>query len=203
MIGTYIDIEKKIEYIFVLGLRALYSLDSKFPYNVDKPEDSSILISSSAPQKEAMLKPHIYITDINYSVRDAGLNKGYENDIIDTDGKEITSHSVFVDFNAAIRTSGVTDSLSKDIANRTVDYLYIRGKDLFLKELNTRIDGVRKMQGGKINLSENDELYSHNISLSGQFVLTYKVSPVDLTGVLKKIQIQEIMNDKEGVLYNA
>ena len=48
---------------------------------------------------------------------------------------------------------------------------------------------MRKSQGGKIRLSDNDELFSENIQIDGLALILTTITSLDLTAILETIDL--------------
>lgn len=194
----FIDIDKHIEDTLVIALRVFMSLDANFLYN-DNESLSKINISAGRPQDQDFVKPHIYIAASGYSVSEAGLSNGYSNDIIDVaedfTRTEITQREYRVNFSADISIAARTSSVSKNLANRIVSRLYIRGRKLIYEELGMVIGPISKGRENKVKLTGNSaDNFINTLSFTGSFGITVSESDVIPSGVLAAYEItyQEI-----------
>lgn len=197
---NFIDVERNIEESMVRGLRAIFTQDPDF--TVD-PDDlvvgSKIQITSQKPRTPNWERPHLYISNISYTISDAGLNRGFESDIMGSTGGEKFTRVHNVNFSLSLVVSSLHSSTSKKLSNRVVDWLWIIARDFFEDNLQIRIARMRKSPGGRTMLSESDEVFTETIAIEGLTWIRTTFENADLTGILEKIKIDE---DLEGSVFS-
>lgn len=187
--SEYLDIESEIESRIVRGLRALMTLDEQWTVDADNNLNSKVLITSSKPREQDPSRPHIYIDNISYRCSDVSLNQGVDNDIIDEEG-DLTEVKIFkVDYSLLLVSISKSRPVAKNIANRVVEWMWVKGRDFFGMNLGVKINNVRKTPGNKFRASENKELYSENISMDGFLYIKRKIKDIELSGVLETITL--------------
>lgn len=190
MDSGFIDVERYIEESLVRSLRALFVADPDYTVDPTSIKNSKVSITSSKPRDVDLTKPGIYISGISYAIGDPSLNRGFKNDIMGESGNAIGEQRVFeVRFSASIAISSINNSVSKNLSNRLIDWMWIRGKDFIEDHLKIKISGMRKSQGGKIRLSDNDELFSENIQIDGLALILTTITSLDLTAILETIDL--------------
>lgn len=187
----FVDIDKSIEDTLVLSLRALMSLDKKYTYKDD--ESTRIQITSSRPSDQEMAKPHAYVSSSSYSVAEVGLSKGYAGDIIEKEGdveKEIRQYKYRVSFSAEISVLATSSSESKNIANRIVSRLFLRGRKAIMDSFAFNITGIQKGRENKFSLSSNkDNFFVNPIGITGEFIIDVKVLDKVIAGILEHYKV--------------
>lgn len=196
MDSTFLDIEKAIEDNVALSIRAFMELDTDFKYSPDE-KSSKIRITASRPKDPDMKKPHVYVSVTGYSVAEGGLSGGYTGDIIVTEGtieREISVYRYKVNFSAEIMVVAANSSDSKNLANRLVSRLFIRGRKAILDNLSINIQGIQKGRESKTQLSQNSgDLFVNPIGISGEFWMNIQIYEKELSGILDKY-IVDLLN---------
>ena len=185
--SEYMDIESEIESRIVKGLRTLMTLDSKYTVDAEDQSKSKVLITGSKPREENMTVPHIYIDNIGYRVSDVGLNQGYNSDIINEEGKAVEKKVFRVDYSVLLVSMSKSRPVAKNVANRVIDWIWVKGRDFFDLKLGVKINSARKSQGNRFRASENKEMFSENVSIEGYMLLDVSISEIDLSGILETI----------------
>ena len=188
-IEKVIDIEREIEAKYVIALRTIFEFDNKFIYNKDD-KLTKVLITAEYPDKQAVLKtPHIVIAGISYQFdTENAFYKNYARNVFDENGRCIGSVSVnVVPYNANIICVG-EQYLSKDLANKVVNYLVIAAKEIF-EGLHLNIRSVSKGQTGPYR-QYPDKAFETSIAIQGhvQWQGTSKTTDIAQLHILQKIK---------------
>lgn len=192
-VETFIDIEKNIEDSLVLSLKIMMDRDTTFHFDQDE-KLSKIRITAARPKDLDTAKPHVYISSSGYSVAEAGLSNGWANVIMRTEDmidKEIDVFKYKVNFSAEIMVAAATSSESKNLANRIVSRLFIRGRKVIIENLGLNIQNIQKSRESKTQLSQNSsDLFINAIGVSGEFFIDVETSDKVISGVLRRYTLE-------------
>jgi hypothetical protein len=132
MLLNLINLEKEIEKRFVIGLRAIFENDSYFIYNEDD-ETTKVIITPEYPDKDIVLKtPHLIVTNISYNMdTQTSFYNNFYDTAYDKNGFEIgKKFATVIPYNANILCLAEY-YLSKDLANKVVDYAGFSAREVF------------------------------------------------------------------------
>lgn len=184
----FLDIEKHIEDSLVKGLRVLFSDSAYFTYDID-PLLSKVEITMGKPRKVENDRPAIFVSGISYSVVDLGLSDGDSGDIRDDFGKIIGySRAAKISFSSTIFCTHEKSPLAKNLSNETLFYLWFTGKEFMRKAFRTNINTIQKSSNGRPQISENTNLYTESVSLSGECFIRVDFIDIVLGDILARIE---------------
>jgi glutaredoxin len=187
--AEFINIEKYIEGAIVKTLRALFSTDPDFTYVIDNNKEAELGITAGKPRESIHSIPNIFLHNISYNISDLSLNNSYTSDIINAEGKESQEHIYNVPFRCNLTTTSERSSVSKDLANRVVDWLWIRDRECINRNFNIKITGLQKSPGNEIKLSENKDFFTDNIGVEGYAKIRTVYTPTNISGILAKVDV--------------
>lgn len=140
-----VDIEAAIEDLYMSALRATFKHDKEFMYS-DEKSSRKLEITLEYPEKiEAPFsKPHLLISNISYSINfDTSIFRNFLEDKFDETGFNHRSDKATVIPYSLSMTAIGSKSVSKNLANRVVNYIGITYQQVF-NELGLNIMSVNK-----------------------------------------------------------
>lgn len=139
-----VDIERRIEKKFVIGLRAIFEMDDSFIYNEDDTL-TKIMITPEYPEKGASFyTPHLVVTNISYQFNLQNSFYGnYLDDIINNDGVHIGAKSANIVPYSLNVICLAEYYVSKDLANKVVNYMAYVAREVF-NRMSLNIQTVSK-----------------------------------------------------------
>lgn len=187
--AEFINIEKYIEAAIIKTLRALFSVDPDFTYNISNRKISEIEITAAKPREAVHSIPNIFLHNLSYGISDLGLNNSYSSDIINAEGPDSEVRIYSVSFRCNLTTTSKRSSEAKDLANRVIDWLWIRARDCAENNFNLKITRIQLSPGNTVKLSENQDFYTANLSLEGAVKVKTTYTPIDVSGILRKVDL--------------
>lgn len=189
---TVVDIEAKLEDLFMAAFRAQFEHNSKFTYSENQAK-SKLALTTEYPENidAPQLKPHILISNIGYSMNlDNSLFRNFYQDSYDADNYNHKSEYIaMIPYTLTITAIGTTKSISKDLANIIINYLSITYKKMF-DGIGLNIMSVNKSSTlGSARYPE--KIFETTIQIMGRLEWTGIVSTIDKTKehVLKSVNI--------------
>jgi len=161
-----VDIERFIETNIVTGLRTVFSTEEEHNYSKDS-KATRIIISGAFPNKDAEMKiPQLVITQIAISIQKTSLFANYYGDIIENGIVKGQKFKTIVPYSVSIVCLSATDSSSKDLAGKVLNYITFAASEFFDNDLQLNIQGAQKAQGGPHRFVPN-KAFAHTVSLNG------------------------------------
>lgn len=186
-----VDIEAKLEDLYMETFRAIYKNHPKYTYS-DNKKNTKIMITSEYPTKNElpMKIPQILIHNISYSINlDNTIFRNYlDCESIDKPYIDSFTEATIIPYSLAISAiSG--KSTSKNIANEIVSYLSFVYKKVF-DQLNLQISNLSKGPTQAIS-KYPQEIFETVIQISGTTQWSGNIKTIDKTKeqVLKRIDI--------------
>jgi len=161
-----IDIERAIETNLVTGLRTVFVTEEEHHYNKDM-KVTKIIISGAFPSKDSEMKiPQLVVTQIGLSIQKTSLFGNYYGDIIENGIVVGQRFKTIVPYSASIVCLSSSDSSSKDLAGKVLNYITFVASEFFDNDLHLNIQGAQKSTGGPQRLVPN-KAFAHTISING------------------------------------
>ncbi|MCX8074095.1 MAG: hypothetical protein N2749_00715 [Clostridia bacterium] len=184
-----VDIEYELEKKFVKGLRAIFENDTDFSYN-DNDIDTRIIITTEYPEKDIPSKtPHIIVTNIAYQINTQSfIGNNFYRDINYMGMKNgAQEYANVIPYSLSLICLAEW-ALSKDLANRLVQYIGFVAHDYLSEDLGLHVDSVSKNPTSPYN-QYPEKLFQTTLSVQGHYYWTgAKTLNGILTGIDKPVK---------------
>ena len=131
---TVIDIEAKLEDLFMSAFRAQFENNQVFTFS-DNPKVSKLTITLEYPEnaEAPQAKPHILINNIAYSMSlDSSMFRNYYQDTFDAQNDNNSAeYAALIPYSMTITAIGTSKSVSKDLANTLINYMSLTYRRMF------------------------------------------------------------------------
>jgi hypothetical protein len=131
---TVIDVEAKLEDLFMAAFRAQFEHNQIFTYS-DNPKVSKLTITLEYPEnaEAPQSKPHILINNITYSMNlDNSMFRNYYQDKFDAQNfNNSAEYAALIPYSITITAIGTSKSISKDLANTLINYMSLTYRKMF------------------------------------------------------------------------
>lgn len=194
---TTVDIEAVLEDLFLSAFRAQLKHDKDFTYSENLTESKIDIVTDYPERSEIPLaKPYMLVANIAYSINfDASFFRDFYMDSFDPEQyNDKRLDTVLIPYSLVITAIGNSVSISKNLANRIINYMMITYKPMF-DEIGLNIISANKSPTtGATRYPE--KVFETSIQITGRLQWTGIVSVINKikAHVLEDIDIDIVVN---------